>query len=453
LIQSMPETLDSTNDPALRSWVDAANDPASDFPIQNLPFGVFRRRAARAAAPPRVGVAIGDQIVDVVGCLEAGLLAPEEATAAAYCRSGRLNELMACGRERVSVLRRALSEALRTDSSALRGDRSIARSILVPMVESEMLLPVAVGDYTDFYASIAHAANVGSMFRPDNPLLPNYKWVPIGYHGRASSIVVSGTPIRRPSGQTRDAGDESPRVGPSRRLDYELEVGVFVGTGNALGEPVPIAEAERHVFGLCLVNDWSARDIQTWEYQPLGPFLAKSFITSVSPWLVTFDALEPYRVPAYTRPSGDPAPLPYLASADDARSGGIDITLEVLLSSEKMHATGAPPMLVSRGNFREMYWTIAQLIAHHTSNGCNLRPGDLLASGTVSGPTKDSRGCLLERTWRGTEPLTLPTGESRTFLENGDEVVLRGYCERAGRPRIGFGECRGRVERGEGSGE
>ncbi len=451
----MPGTLDSTHDPALRSWVDAANDPASDFPIQNLPFGVFRRTRSpdSAAAAPRVGVAIGDQIVDIVACADAGLLDRDGAVAADLCRSGRLDELMASGRDSARSLRQSLSALLRSDSAAVRANRSIASSILTPMADAELLLPATIGDYTDFYASIAHATNVGSMFRPDHPLLPNYKWVPIGYHGRASSIVVSGTPVRRPTGQTRDAADEAPRVGPSRRLDYELEVGVFIARGNALGHPVPIAEAEQKAFGLCIVNDWSARDIQTWEYQPLGPFLAKSFATTVSPWVVTLDALEPYRVPAFTRAAGDPAPLPYLASADDARSGGLDITLEVLLSSEKMRANGTPAMRVSRGSFREMYWTIAQLIAHHTSNGCNLRPGDLLASGTVSGSARESRGCLLERTWRSTEPLTLPTGESRTFLEDGDEVVMRGYCERPGRARIGFGECRGRVERGVGRGE
>ena len=443
----MPGTLDNTHDPGVRSWVGAANDPASDFPIQNLPFGVFRRTHSRhsAAVAPRVGIAIGDQIVDVVACADAGLLDRDGTAAADLCRSGRLNELMASGRDSARALRQSVSAFLRSDSTAPGANPSIATDILTPMSAAEMLLPATIGDYTDFYASIAHATNVGSMFRPDNPLLPNYKWVPIGYHGRASSIVVSGTPVRRPAGQTRDAADESPHVGPSRRLDYELEVGVLIAHGNALGQPIPIAQAEQNVFGLCLVNDWSARDIQTWEYQPLGPFLAKNFATTVSPWVVTLDALEPYRVPAFARPPGDPAPLPYLASADDARRGGIDITLDVLLSSAKMRANGTPAIRVSRGSFREMYWTIAQLVAHHTSNGCNLRPGDLLASGTVSGPARESRGCLLERTWRGTEPLTLPTGESRTFLDDGDEVIMRAYCERPGRARIGFGECRGRV--------
>jgi len=274
------------------------------------------------------------------------------------------------------------------------------------------------------------------MFRPDNPLLPNYKWVPIGYHGRASSVIVSGTPLHRPVGQTRDDADEMPVFGPTRRLDYELEVGVFMGKGNALGSPIPIGEADEHVFGFCLVNDWSARDIQAWEYQPLGPFLAKSFGTSISPWVVTLDALEPFRIPPYERPAGDPAPMAHLAGGD-----GYDITLEVWLKTEKMSS----PVRISRGNFREMYWTVAQLVTHHTSNGCNLRPGDLMASGTVSGATKESRGSLLERAWRGSEPLELPGGEQRRFLEDGDEVILRAYCEREGARRIGFGECRGAV--------
>jgi fumarylacetoacetase len=281
------------------------------------------------------------------------------------------------------------------------------------------------------------------MFRPDQPLLPNYKWVPIGYHGRASSLVPSGTAVRRPHGQTRDEAASPPQFGPTRRLDYELEVGVVIGAGNPLGDTIPIGEAERHVAGLCLVNDWSARDIQAWEYQPLGPFLAKSFATTVSPWLVTLDALTPFRTPAFERAAGDPAPLPYLLDESDQRLGGVDITLEALISSARMRLEDHPPMRVSLGSFTSMYWTMAQLLTHHASNGCNLQPGDLLASGTVSGPTKESRGCLLERTWRGTEPLTLPTGETRRFLEDGDEVVLRGWCEREGFRRIGFGECRG----------
>jgi fumarylacetoacetase len=307
-------------------------------------------------------------------------------------------------------------------------------------------MPAEIRDYTDFYASIIHATNVGGMFRPDNPLLPNYKHIPIGYHGRASSVVISGTPVRRPSGQLQD-GTAPPVFGPSCQLDYESELGVFVGRGNALGEPVAIAQAEDHLFGVCLVNDWSARDIQRWEYQPLGPFLAKSFATSISPWVVTFDALEPFRIPRLPRPEGDPAPLDYLDSDRDRESGGIDLKLEVWLSTAKMREQRVPAVMLSRAGFEHMYWTVAQMLAHHTSNGCNLRPADLLASGTVSGPGKEARGSLLELTWRGTEPLALPTGETRKFLEDGDEVIMRAYADRPGARRIGFGECRGTISK------
>jgi fumarylacetoacetase len=286
---------------------------------------------------------------------------------------------------------------------------------------------------------------VGRLFRPGNPLLPNYKYVPIGYHGRASSIIVSGTPVDRPSGQSKDPAAEAPVFGPTRSLDYELEVGFFAGPGNAQGQPIPMADAEQHIFGVCLLNDWSARDMQSWEYQPLGPFLAKSFATTICPWIVTMDALAPFRVPAFQRPDGDPEPLPYLSAAEDRETGGIDITLEVHIASRRMREAGLQPMRLSRGNLRNLYWTLAQLLTHHSSNGCNLRPGDLLASGTVSGPSPEERGCLLELTQRGAEPIRLPAGEVRTFLEDGDEVILRGYCERHGFRRIGFGECRGVV--------
>jgi fumarylacetoacetase len=317
----------------------------------------------------------------------------------------------------------------------------------VPQADVELLLPAAVGDYSDFYASLFHATNVGRMLRPDHPLLPNYKHVPIGYHGRASSLVVSGTGVKRPSGQTEPAAPGgSPSFGASRSLDYELEVGAFVAEGNSQGQVIPLEEAERHLFGLVLVNDWSARDLQKWEYQPLGPFLAKSFATTVSPWVVTLEALAPYRVPAFVRAPGDPAPLPYLADERDAAQGGIDLRLEVALLTRGMREKGEPPAMLSRSGLRSLYWTLAQILTHHASNGCNLRPGDLLASGTVSGPDKSERGCLLELTWRGTEPLTLPSGETRRFLEDGDEVILRGHCAREGFARIGFGECRGVVE-------
>jgi fumarylacetoacetase len=352
---------------------------------------------------------------------------------------------MALGAEARRLARREIGRLLRADTP--EGDRAerYRDEIVVARQRVRMLVPANIGDYTDFYASIHHATNVGSMFRPDNPLLPNYRWVPIGYHGRASSIVASGSPVRRPLGQTRNDPNAPPTFGPSARLDYELEVGAFIGPGNALGEPVSIDDAEAQIFGLCLVNDWSARDIQTWEYQPLGPFLAKNFATTVSPWMVTPEALAPFRVPAAPRPDGDPAPLPYLDSASTRERGGFDIGLEAWLETARMRESGVQPVRLSRGSFASMYWTLGQLVAHHASGGCNLRPGDLLASGTVSGPARDARGCLLELTWRGTEPVELPTGESRQFLEDGDEVILRGECVREGYRRIGFGECRGRI--------
>jgi len=434
--------LDRTHDPALTSWVESANDPRTDFPIQNLPLGVFRRRSASDHA--RIGVAIGDQILDLAACASDHLLPSLDDDLVARLGDATLNRLMARGREAARVLRAAVSELLRGDAAEPSRLVSVKRC-LVPARDVEMSLPAAIGDFSDFYASIEHATNVGSMFRPDNPLLPNYKWVPIGYHGRASSIVVSGTDIVRPVGQTREGGAPAPTFGPSRRLDYELEVGAFVGTGSSLGERISIGEAAHHVFGLCLLNDWSARDVQTWEYQPLGPFLAKSFATSISPWVVTLDALAPFRVPARARAPGDPEPLPYLRDRADGEAGGFDITLDVLLTTSAMREANTSPVLLSRGSFAGMYWTVAQLVAHHSSNGCNLRPGDLLGSGTVSGATKESRGCLLERAWRGTEPISLPGGETRSFLQDGDEVILRGYCDRSGARRIGFGECRGRV--------
>jgi fumarylacetoacetase len=435
--------LNDTHRVELSSWVESAQTPGSDFPIQNLPFGVFKRSGRNESA--RVGVAIGDQIVDVSACLDEGLLAPAAHAAAERCRLPQLNDLMALGPEPLSAMRLALSELLRVDSGAYRRDPGIARRVLVPMYEAELRLPTTIGDYTDFYASIDHARNVGSMFRPNDPLLPNYKYVPIGYHGRASSIVLTGTHVRRPTGQIRDDPEQPPAVAPSRRLDYELELGIFVGTPNALGSPVPIIEADRHIFGCCLVNDWSARDIQSWEYQPLGPFLSKSFATTISPWVVTLEALEPFRAPAYARPDGDPAPLPYLLWDADQRRGGLDIRLEVHLRTATMRQRSQDPVRLSRSRFTSMYWTIAQLLAHHTSNGCNLRSGDLLASGTISGPDPDSRGSLIERTWRGRDPLHLANGEIRTFLVDGDEVIMRGYCERPGFARIGFGDCRGMI--------
>jgi fumarylacetoacetase len=429
----MTPPLNATHDTGLRSWVESANDADTDFPIQNLPFGVFRRDTTS------IGVAIGDQILNLGACKKAGLLSVLAVEIQQACMQESLNQLMSLGASHWSALRSRVSSLLRVGAT----EREEVKRALVPMNAVDMLLPASIGDYTDFYASVFHATNVGSMFRPDNPLLPNYKHVPIGYHGRASSIVVSGTPVYRPQGQTKDDQSERPVFGPCAQLDYELEVGAFVGPANTLGNAVVISRAADHLFGLCLLNDWSARDIQKWEYQPLGPFLAKNFATTVSPWVVTMEALAPFRVPAFQRPKGDPSPLPYLAHADDARSGGVDVTLEVFIRSEQMREKGTVPVRLSRGSFKEMYWTFAQLLAHHTSNGCNLQPGDLLGSGTVSGREKDSRGCLLELTWRGAEPLRLPTGETRRFLEDGDEVTLRGYCERDGYRRIGLGECRG----------
>jgi len=391
-------------------------------------------------------VAIGDAALDLSAACEHGLVHDQLSELIGRCVStGSLNPLLAAGRPALGQLRTAVSRLLRTDTIEGGQARSVSAQVIASQSDVELAVPMAVGDYTDFYASIHHATNVGTMFRPDNPLLPNYKWVPIGYHGRASSIVVSGTPVVRPHGQTRDDQDSAPRVVPSRRMDYELEVGAVVAGGNVLGAPIPLADAESHIAGLCLVNDWSARDIQTWEYQPLGPFLSKSFATTVSPWIVTSDALAPFRAPAFAREPDDPAPLAYLRDERNEREGGFDIALEVRISSLRMRDEGYASVRVSRGRFNAMYWTMAQMLAHHTINGCPMRAGDLFASGTVSGADADSRGCLLERTWRGTEPLLLPTGESRRFLEDGDEVTMRGWCEREGFRRIGFGECRGRV--------
>jgi fumarylacetoacetase len=421
---------------AVTSWLASANDPYSDFPIQNLPYGVFCHRGQT-----HIGVAIGDQILDLYACVSSGLLSGLTEETQQACMSETLNELMALGPEAWSALREhtiALLDAERANAEA----RLNVEAAFVPIRDVAMQVPARIGDYTDFYASIDHAMRVGKLFRADNPLLPNYKYVPIGYHGRASSIVISGSEIRRPSGQTK-ASEASPIFGPAKSLDYELEVGIFIGRGNALGEAIPIDEAERHVFGMCLVNDWSARDIQAWEYQPLGPFLAKSFATTISPWVVPLEALIPYRVSSRMRAEEDPEPLSYLKGAHMERDG-IDLTLEVYLESQQMREIGIPPQRISRSNLRHLYWSIAQLVTHHASNGCNLRAGDLLASGTVSGPEQGSEGCLLEMRHRS-NPLYLPTGERRVFLEDGDRVILRASAQRYGLPRIGFGECVGTV--------
>lgn len=435
----MSRPLDDTHRPGLRSWVAAANDPATPFPIQNLPFGVFARRGGGVR---RIGVAIGDHVVDLANCADRGQLEGVGAAVTRACRAETLNPLLALGPDAWRALRHRVSGLLREGLPT--AERPV--SSVIPLTEVTLGLPADTGDYTDFYASIHHATNVGRMFRPDQPLMPNYRWMPIGYHGRASSLVPSGTPVRRPSGQRKADDAAAPAFGASQDLDYEVEVGALVGPGNRLGQPIPLAEAERHLFGLCLVNDWSARDIQRWEYQPLGPFLGKSFATTVSPWVVTLDALAPYRAPAAARGPDDPPPLPYLHDPQDQRQGGFRLTVEVHLLTERMRAGGLAPFLVSRGAMGDLYWTMAQMLTHHASNGCNLRPGDLLASGTISGPAPENRGCLLERTWRGSEPLLLPTGEERRFLADGDEVILTGWCEAPDRPRIGFGECRGTVQ-------
>ncbi|RFC41530.1 MAG: fumarylacetoacetase [Verrucomicrobia bacterium] len=435
----MSSTLNFTHDAARRSWVEAANDPAGDFPLQNLPTGIF---CTATHSLPRPGVAIGDQVLDLAEAGSAGMLPTEVIEA---CRQPTLNALMALGPAAWSALRGRLSELLGADTCPDGPLRAMIADCLVPLREATLLLPARVGDYTDFYASIHHATNVGAMLRPDSPLLPNYQWVPVGYHGRASSLIVSGTPVRRPQGQSNPAGSPAPVFGPSQQLDYELELAAFVGPGNSLGTPIPLARAEENIFGVSLLNDWSARDLQSWEYQPLGPFLAKNFATTVSPWVVSLEALVPFRTAAYARPAGDPAPLPYLAADDNQARGGIDLTLEVLLLTPQMRARDVPAHLVSRGNFSAMYWTLAQLLTHHASNGCNLLPGDLLGSGTVSGPEKDARGCLLELTTRGREPLALPGGEARAFLQDGDEVIFRGYAARPGFVRVGLGECRGTI--------
>lgn len=449
---------DATHDPKLNSWIESANDPSSDFPIQNLPFGVFATagKDAATAGEPAVGVAIGDRVIKLAELAEAGLFDELDGGLFEVFDWWSLNPLLWEGPEIWRAVRRRLSDLLSADNPELRDDLDLRQRAIFKQSEVEMLDPVEIGDYTDFYASLHHATNVGSMFRPDNPILPNYKHIPIGYHGRASSVIASGAPVRRPQGQKAPAAEgEGPTFGPSKLFDYEMEVAAFVGVPNDLGESISIEDAESHLFGLALCNDWSARDMQKWEYQPLGPFLAKSFHTTISPWIVTMDALVPYRVPAFTRDAADPQPLPHLTSDQNTSKGGINLTVEVFLASEQMRDQGMNPIKLSQGSFADMYWTVAQMLTHHASNGCNMIPGDMFASGTISGPNKDNRGCLLELTWNGSAdnpvpgtdrtPIELPTGEKRTFLEDGDEIIMKGYCEAEGRARIGFGECRGIV--------
>ncbi len=450
---AMPNEIDQTHDAKIESWVESANDTSSDFPIQNLPYCAFF--SENSGLMPTCGVRIGDFVLDFEPLVEAGLIQVGVGLDATY--------FCTLSAEERRELRRVVFDLLRADNGELRDRKALVRRALLPVGEVEFGVPVQIGDYTDFYASLYHATNVGSMFRPDNPILPNYKHIPIGYHGRASSIVASGMPVRRPRGQLLPGAtiaDGEPVFGPCKLLDYEMEVGFFIGGGNEPGEPIAIEDAEDCIVGMCLVNDWSARDMQKWEYVPLGPFLAKSFSTTVSPYIVTMDALAPFRCEATKRAEGDPEPLGYLDSEANRKAGGVDITLEVYLQSAQMRERGMDAVRLSRGSFKDMYWTISQFVAHHSSNGCNLQAGDLLASGTVSGPTRDTRGCLLELTWDGDPwaaepvvvpgtqrtPIELPTGEQRRFLADGDELIMKGYCEREGYRRIGFGECRGVIE-------
>ncbi|MCA9279046.1 MAG: fumarylacetoacetase [Phycisphaeraceae bacterium] len=475
--------INETHDPNLQSWVESANDPNTDFPIQNLPLCVVNAtddlpdetklhdiaRNDPSITIATFGVVVGDRVLQlnqisnklatvINGLTLHGFGVRVTPDGVATCPEQILSHIVTYWAQ----VRQQLVHWLRTDGNNWLRQNSELRPHLFRPISETTLYPIYARDYTDFYASLYHATNVGSMFRPDNPLLPNYKHIPIGYHGRASSIVISGTDVRRPNGQLLPGAtveDGDPVFGPCKMLDYELEMGAIVGRGNALGEPVSIENAEDHILGLCILNDWSARDMQKWEYQPLGPFLAKNFASTVSPYIVTMEALAPFRCPAQERDASDPTPLPYLTSDANTRAGGFDITLEVFIQSEQMRQKNIKPMRISRGNFKDMYWTVAQMLAHHTSNGCNLQPGDMLGSGTISGPTRDARGCMLELTWDGDPwakepklvpgsqrtPITLPTGEERKFLADGDQIIMRAFCERDGFRRIGFGECRGKI--------
>lgn len=426
--------LNETHNPELKSWVSSANESGADFPIQNLPFAIFRRKGS--GEDYRAGVAIGNYIVDMRAAHKAGVFGMELTSVIKALYKARLNRFMGFGPETWSRVRLALSRALREGAP----EQAQLETSLVAQSQAEYKVPARIGDYTDFYTSIHHATNVGKLFRPDNPLLPNYQWIPIGYHGRSSSIEVSGHSFHRPHGQLKAPDAEAPVLAPCKRLDYELEVGIYIGAGNKLGSPIKLDDAESHVFGLCLFNDWSARDIQAWEYQPLGPFLSKSFASTVSPWIVTMEALAPYRQ-AWTRPADHPQPLPYLESHEHRNSGAVDMQLEVLIQTATMRAEDLPPERLALSNFNQSYWSIAQMVAHHSVNGCNLKPGDFFGSGTQSGTTSESVGALLEATIGGREPIMLGSGEQRTFLEDGDTVILKGWCENDNAPRIGFGEA------------
>ena len=433
----MTYEINETHDPNLKSWVESANDPNADFPIQNLPVCNFVHDSNEYGS--RIGIRIGDSIIDLVA-FAGGTPNNWWST---ELQSWKMDDPRRLSPGAANQIRRSLIESLKEDADP--DTREKIAKVMIPADQVRFLPAFAISDYTDFYCSIFHATNVGSMFRPDNPLLPNYKYVPIGYHGRASSIVISGTDIKRPKGQNRSDAEAPPVFIPCKSLDYEMEVGFFVGQGNELGTSIPIGEAEKHIFGLCLVNDWSARDIQAWEYQPLGPFLAKNFATTISPFVVTMEALAPFRTKAFEREAGDPAPLPYLANDNNEKFGGIDINLEVFIQTQKMRDENIEPHMLSRSNMKDLYWTIGQMLTHHASGGCNLQTGDLIATGTISGKEKSERGSMLELSWRGTEPIELPSGETRRFLEDGDEIIMKGYCEREGFRRIGFGECRGRI--------
>jgi fumarylacetoacetase len=428
--------IDQTHDAELRSWVASANGHA-DFPIQNLPLGIFTVRQGEV----KPGVAIGDHVLDLAGIAGAGLLHDEAFQFVKEATGGQLNTSLSLGPAPRRALRQQTS-ALLSENAPQRGQ---VEKFLLRGSDCTMHMPARIGDYTDFYVGIHHATNIGKQFRPDNPLMPNYKWIPIGYHGRASSVRESGRDVRRPLGQRKAPDAPQPSFGPCQRLDYELELGIWIGSGNDLGNPIGIESAAEHIAGFCLLNDWSARDIQAWEYQPLGPFLAKSFGTTISPWIITPEALAPFRMPQPARSESDPRPLPYLSSAHDQRLGALSIELEVHLSTKRMREANSVPYKVSSSRAEYMYWTAAQLVAHHTSNGCDLRSGDLLGSGTISGPDLASAGALIETTLGGTRPLLLPSGEERRFLEDGDEVMLSARCEKNGFVSIGFGECTGTV--------
>ncbi len=450
----MPYAVDETHDPKLQSWVESANDPKSDFPIQNLPWcQVFLDGEDQCVVS---AVRIGNSLLLIDVIAHAGLI--DEADYDEFSAVDSADEQPFEDRAKI---RKRLSQLLSADCPELRDNEELRQHAMMELDDDNLVIPFFPGDYTDFYASLNHATNVGSMFRPDNPLLPNYKHIPIGYHGRASSVVASGTPIKRPVGQQAPAEEGgSPSFGPCKLLDYEMEMGVIVGRGNELGETISIEDAEDHMLGLCILNDWSARDLQKWEYVPLGPFLAKNFASTVSPYIVTMEALAPFRCGAMERDASAPQPLPYMDSEANRAAGGFDIKVEVHLASAKMREQGMDPVHLSTGNFKDMYWTLAQMLTHHSVNGCNMNPGDLLGSGTISGTTRDSRGSMLELTWDGDPfanppvsapgtqrtPIVLPTGEERRFIADGDEVIMKAYCEREGFRRIGFGECRGIIE-------